>query len=565
MKYELNTPSIALAVRGSEERIVLRNRSTGHLLLELPAARLLAPVLGGLPVSLELTGVEAAADGLSLRYRSQQVDDFQVSIRAQGDCLLVSSSFTAAASCELNRLELCPAGTRVNFYDLVNFRNRHHTANTWPELNFGGQGFRTDTYSEDWQFAPHPSLFILRKNETHLLFGALSLPRAFGMHIEVAEYAVKQWFVDYGAPGRGQRLEAGDVFESPVFAIALEQEATVYRMLDRFTSLLIRNGYIPDPADKTRHAWHTGNLYCTWIDQVYLSKAVIPDALNEQGKVPTAANLLDEAFVRKALDVIERKKLPFTTILLDDGWQTTRGQWDPHPDRFPDLRALVDEIHRRGMKAIVWWNWAEILDDAEVDEAHLLAGGRLNKHGCRMRDYSFPRTQREYLEPLFHRLFSSDEGCFDLDGVKTDFLADKVHADMPVYDPEWRGEENYIYQVTRYFYQVMKRIKPDACHIGCAGHPYLAEFIDVNRTYDVTSTNVMEHYNRALMLKHAVPGCPVAFDFFLYDENRERFLDLARRHGFAVEIGNILADKRDYFSPVEPAGDDYYAVLRQYL
>ncbi|MFB9278339.1 TIM-barrel domain-containing protein [Cohnella cellulosilytica] len=565
MEYGLNTSHIALAVRGQDNRIVLRNRLTGHLLLELPALRMLAPVLGGAPVELEPEGVEAAPDRLTLRFKSPQVAEFAVVFRVQGDALLVSSSFTAREACELNRLELYPEGTRVNFYDLVNFRNRHHTANTWPELNFGGKGFETDTYSGDWQFAPHPSLFVLRKNEVHFLFGALSLPQAYGMYIKAAEYAVKEWYLDCGAAGWGQRLAAGEAYESPIFVIALENDATVYSMLDRYTDMLIGQGYIPDPKRKASVDWHTGPLYCTWVDQMYISKAEIPDELNEQGKVTTAAEVLNENFVRRALEVIDKENLPFRTILLDDGWQTTRGQWDPHPERFPDLRALVDDIHRRGMKAIVWWNWAEIFDDAEVDEAHLIAGGKLNKHGSRMRDYSHPRTQKEYLEPLFYRLFSSDEGCFDLDGVKTDFLADKVHADMPVYDPQWRGEENYIYQITRYFYRLMKSIKPDACHIGCAGHPYLAEFMDVNRTYDVTSTNVIEHYNRALMLQHTTPGCPVAFDFFLYEENRERFLKTAAENRWAIEIGNIVADKKDYFSPVEPAGAAYYAALRKYL
>ena len=163
-----------------------------------------------------------------------------------------------------------------------------------------------------------------------------------------------------------------------------------------------------------------------------------------------------------------------------------------------------------------------------------------------MWDFSNLRTQREYLEPLFHRLLSSDAGCYDFDGLKTDFMADKVHADMPVHDPTWRGEENYIYRLCKLFHALMPRHKPDACHLGCAGHPYLAEFMEINRTYDVAGSDVREHEQRGLMLEATVPGCPCRW---IFDRFRRTFLDdyfeTARRRGWAVELGNILMMRRD--------------------
>ncbi len=168
-----------------------------------------------------------------------------------------------------------------------------------------------------------------------------------------------------------------------------------------------------------------------------------------------------------------------------------------------------------GFRVVVWWNWAEIQPEASVNPDHLMSGGKRNRHGAQMRDYSNPRTQQEYLKPLFHQMFSSDPGCYDLDGVKTDFLADKVHADMPLYDESWRGEENYFVQVTRLFYEEMKRHKPDAVHIGCAGNYWLAQHTDINRTYDISSGNWFDHETRAQMLLATTPGCPVAYDFII--------------------------------------------------
>ncbi len=39
-----------------------------------------------------------------------------------------------------------------------------HTPAAWPELLIQSDaGIKTDTYSTDWQFAPHPTLLLFRK------------------------------------------------------------------------------------------------------------------------------------------------------------------------------------------------------------------------------------------------------------------------------------------------------------------------------------------------------------------------------------------------------------------
>ena len=526
----------------------------------------LRPVLDGQAVAWHSTGAAVHGDAIRVDFEAAGLKQARLYLRARRGFIELQSEFVVTADCQLNRLEIAPVDTGLNLYDVVNFRNRHFTPHTWPELNLGGDGCITDTYSGDWQFAPHPTMMLFRKNDLHLFFGALDLPQSFGMYLNVAKYRVRHWYLDYGPVEYGQPLRAGDKFQSPRFCLFLDRGRDVHDTIGFYTRLLVREGLIPPPRRRKRHAWHTRPLYCTWIDQTYAAETPVPAKLNEQElAVHPAVAKLSEAFVRDALAVIEREKLPFRTILLDGGWETALGQWESHPRRFPNFRDLVDDIHARGMKVIVWWNWAELADDAQVDQAHLIAGGKRNRHGRRMRDYSNPKTQKDYLEPLFHRLFSSDSGCYDLDGVKTDFQADKVHPDMPVHDPRWRGEENYFYHVHQLFYRLMRRFKPDACHIGCAGHPWLAEFIDVNRTYDVWSSDVREHVERARMLTTTTPLCPAAFDFHNFEENLTEYFAAARRVGAAVEIGNILLVRANVFAPLRPAGPDYYRLLRREL
>jgi hypothetical protein len=551
----MQTKSLSLTIDPDRPELTLWDRRHNQRLLIAPGFALFCPIVDGTPVRPRLVDTVSRPEEVTFVFEAPPLVDFQVHVKRADDHLEFSSRFGVTADCELNRLELFPRRTALTFYDVVNFRNRHHTPNTWPELNLGGEGFETDTYSGDWQFVPHPSLFILRKGDFQMFFGALDLPTSFGMFLKVKENRVAHWYLDYGQEGFGQPLKSGETFTSPRFCLFVDHDKTVYETLDRYTALLVQEGLIPDPSDKARHAWHTEPSYATWIDQGY-KVTLNPDV--------ESFFQLDEEMAREALSVIRRERLPFRLFYLDDAWQVTRGQWEPDPQRLPDLRQLVDEIHAEGMKVIVWWNWAELYDDAEVDPTQLIGGGKRNRHGMRMRDYSHPVTQ-EYLDALFHKLFSPDPGCYDLDGIKSDYQADKVHPEMPVHDPEWRGEENYFFQVYKLFFGLMRRYKPDACHVGCAGHPFLAEFIDINRTYDVATSNPEEHLTRALMLRHTTPGCPVAFDFHNFLENMDAYFRTARDNGCAVQVGNILGMKQDCVAPWKAADEAFYEMLRREL
>ncbi len=568
--FALQTPSQALRFDPDSQALTLVDNATGQRLLFTPGTACCRPVLEGVAIELVLVGVECDGTEAILRYGGEGVADFVLRISASGtdDCLDFSCEFTALAATQLNRLELLPAGTAITAYDVVNFRNRHLTPATWPELLLGGEGCRTDTYSGDWQFAPHPSLLIFRKLESSLFAGAFDLPEStFGMYLSVRDYRVDTWHLDYGEEPWGKPLAAGKRFVSPRLRLFVRQGLSVYEMLDVFRDMLIHGGQIPDPADKQRHSWWREPLYCTWMDQGQASQRLAPAEPQDQTAAtapPPPVRVMTEELVREAVAIIKRERLPFRTIILDEGWEVARGQWEPDPVRFPDLRRLVDDLHADGLKVLVWWNWAEIAAEAEVDPAHLVECGVPSKHGQRLRDYSLPATQEEYLRPLFHRLLAPDPGCYDLDGVKTDFLADKVHADMLVHDPSWRGEENYFRRVTELFYTEMKRQKPDAMHLGCAGHFWLAPWQDLNRTYDVHNSDYRAHEERARMLQHTCPGCPVSYDL-PWLENLEHWFASARAVGASVEIGNLLWVQDDSFSSPRPADAAYWELLRKCL
>jgi hypothetical protein len=99
-------------------------------------------------------------------------------------------------------------------------------------------------------------------------------------------------------------------------------------------------------------------------------------------------------------------------------------------------------------------------------------------------------------------------------------------------------------------------------HLGCAGHYWLAEFIDLNRTYDVHSSNWLEHEERARMLQCTSPGAQVSYDMMTCTENTPQFFDSARKLGAAIELGNVLVCRDNSFSAVREADAGFLAMLR---
>ncbi len=68
------------------------------------------------------------------------------------------------------------------------------------------------------------------------------------------------------------------------------------------------------------------------------------------------------------------KKLGFGWVTLDDGWQTSEGDWFLDPQKFPggdrDMRAMVDKFHAEGFLAQLWWAPLAADPDTELLKKH---------------------------------------------------------------------------------------------------------------------------------------------------------------------------------------------------
>jgi alpha-galactosidase len=121
------------------------------------------------------------------------------------------------------------------------------------------------------------------------------------------------------------------------------------------------------------------------------------------------------------------KRMGFTWVTLDDGWQNNYGDWQLDPKKFPhgeaDIKAMVERIHQEGFKAQLWWSPLSAVPDSKLltDEPDLALE---NQDGSRRKIswwnsyYLCPANSRvvEYHKELVRKILVD----WGFDGLKLD-------------------------------------------------------------------------------------------------------------------------------------------------
>jgi alpha-galactosidase len=131
---------------------------------------------------------------------------------------------------------------------------------------------------------------------------------------------------------RGEQLQTlapGQTLTTPLGFIAVH-DGDCFVALDRYRQLMAAQGLAaPQPPQSAYEP-----VWCAWGYERDFSLQRVRDTLPKV------------------------QELGFKWAVLDDGWQHLTGDWRPDPAKFPqgdaDMKALVDDIHARGLKARLW-------------------------------------------------------------------------------------------------------------------------------------------------------------------------------------------------------------------
>ncbi len=120
------------------------------------------------------------------------------------------------------------------------------------------------------------------------------------------------------------------------------------------------------------------------------------------------------------------KELGCEAVIVDDGWQTTSnergyahtGDWEPAPEKIPDMRAHVDRVHALRMKFLLWYSVPFVgLQSGAWNRFSGMLLQEIKRLGAGVLDPRFPEV-REFLIETYESALRE----WDLDGFKLDFV-----------------------------------------------------------------------------------------------------------------------------------------------
>jgi alpha-galactosidase len=201
--------------------------------------------------------------------------------------------------------------------------------------------------------------------------------------------------------------------------------------------------------------------------------------------------------IYNALPIV--KKLGFTWVTLDDGWQTAQGDWFLQPQKFPngdaDMRALVDKIHAEGFKAQLWWAPLAADPSTELVKNHpdwllLNADGSKQKISYWNSWYLCPADPAviEYHKAIVVKAIKD----WGFDGLKLD--GQHMNGAPPCYNPAHKHARESVEGMPMFFkalYDTAREVKPEAlvefCPCGTAYSFFTLPFLNMSVASDPTS------------------------------------------------------------------------------
>lgn len=233
-------------------------------------------------------------------------------------------------------------------------------------------------------------------------------------------------------------IACSEAFEHLVFGLYVEERACeLVGRCEFFTQPTSERRYytVKVMLDRRECAWDETVRNCAaWVEKENgFVAADVPSAAYDPLYSTWYAYLQDVH-----ADELEREaklaaEIGMKTMILDDGWQkveskafySATGDWMPVESRFPDMKKHVAEVHKAGLKYMLWLAVPFMGNEAKNYprfKKMLLSDGDTG-----ILDPRFPEV-REYLISTYERVI----GEWGFDGVKLDFIDSFV---LPESDP----------------------------------------------------------------------------------------------------------------------------------
>jgi alpha-galactosidase len=270
-------------------------------------------------------------------------------------------------------------------------------------------------------------------------------------------------------------LKAGESYSTPRSFVAV-YSGDFYEPLRMWSSALQKEGWeIPKPSNEAYNI-----SWCGWGYEFNVTPKQMV------GTIP------------------KLKEMGIKWATLDDRWFDTYGDWNPRTDTFPgdSIKQMVDDFHKQGMLAQLWWLPLGVEDGQGKYESHKYAMSKVaqehpewlildknGKHARMTRDLATLCPAVPEVQAFYKQLTEKFIRDWGFDGSKLD----NIYSVPACYNPAHHHKSpqdsvNAMGEVYKVIFETTRAIKPEsvtqAC--PCGTPPSLAwlPFIDQAVTAD---------------------------------------------------------------------------------
>lgn len=261
------------------------------------------------------------------------------------------------------------------------------------------------------------------------------------------------------------------------------------------------------------------------------------------------------------------KKLGCESVIVDDGWQTDDmnrgyaycGDWKVAENKIPDMAAHVAEVHKTGMKYILWY---AVPYAGKHSEAAKRFEGKFLSYNERLETYvldpRFPDV-REYLISIYENAVLE----YDLDGFKLDFVDAFVSRgealSVDVQGKDFESVEKAVDKLMSDIVAKLKKRKPDMLfefrqsYIG----PAMRKYGNMFRAGDVPNDSLSNRM-RVLDIRLLSGNTPAHSDMLMW--HRKDPVQSA-----ALQIANVIFSVPQISVKLDELPAEHIAMISFYL
>ncbi len=249
-------------------------------------------------------------------------------------------------------------------------------------------------------------------------------------------------------------LKPGESYATPRSFVAV-YSGDFYEPLRMWSSLLQKEGWeIPKPSDEAYNV-----SWCGWGYEFNVTPKQMV------GTIP------------------KLKELGIKWATLDDRWFDTYGDWNPRTDTFPgdSIKQMVDDFHKQGMLAQLWWLPIGVEDAQGKYESHRYALSNVakdhpdwfildkdGKHARMTRDLAALCPAVPEVQDYYKRLTEKFIRDWGFDGSKLD----NIYSVPQCYNPAHHHKSpqdsvNAVGEVYKVIFQTTRAIKPQSVTQAC--------------------------------------------------------------------------------------------------